>query len=88
MRNERFKTHKKEEKLATWERCVRFYKAKGYYVVKEGKYITLATTTETDKIFIGKNGAVRKGKNQTESMSLTSFIMPYVTLWEKKEGLR
>ena len=37
--------------------------------------------------WVGKNGAVRAGKNISNSVSLTSHIHVNMRLWERKEGL-
>lgn len=37
--------------------------------------------------WVGKNGAVRAGKNPSNSISLTSKIHVNMRLWEKKENM-
>ena len=39
-----------------------------------------------ERWFVGKAGAVRSGKNTSNSFSITDRVHAYMKLWEKKEG--
>lgn len=72
----------KESTMLIWERAVRYYTAKGYRTLKEGKYIVMESPSNEDKIFIGKAGAIRTGKNVTESRSITDLAMQKIIEFE------
>lgn len=40
------------------------------------------------RYYVGKAGAVRAGRNVSESVSLTDAVKANMSLWERREGLK
>jgi len=58
------------------EKVIEFLKQRGCKEVesKSGKYKKFSRPTRKDFYFVGRNGALRVGKNASQSISLTRFI--------------
>jgi len=73
------------KKMTKAETAIYFFeKVAGYRRVETGSRRYIAFEGPQGKFFVGKNGAVRKGRNISESMSVGDILWPRIEKETKK----
>ena len=72
------------------DRIVRYLESRGAKRIssKSAKYITLQSSSapETYKYFVGKKGAIRKGRIASDSISVTGMIQFLMEEWKENNN--
>jgi transposase len=89
MSSPRFKETKRREgtKLLKWERAKRYFLADGYTesTASTSRFLKFVKGNERC-VFVGKNGAIRIGKNVSESMDMAHIYWTMIQNWETLTG--
>lgn len=67
------------------QRVINFLMAIGFKANPTKKRKYLCMVKDGRNYWIGKNGAVRSGKNPSNSISITNMTIAKMELWEKKQ---
>ena len=73
-------------KLLKWERAKRYFLADGWKEVEGTSKMLKFTKPGQVFIFVGKAGAIRKGKTRTDSLDMAPSYWKRIECWEDSTG--